>query len=281
MIRTVSLSCFAMVSLIAGLASADPDSGWAEDESAAAADEQTAEPVAAEAEEAPSPKPAPEKEKAKPATQKASDDPVRDRAPEKLEKNPTAHKHDGFYLRLSMGGGSVGARGDRYDAYQNRSDYEFQGNAFSFDAMVGGTPAPGIVVGGAYLANYAAARSKYGEDPTFGEGDAGFSYGMVGPFVDVYPNPRKGFHIGGSLGPAVSVSYDDAGEQQSIAAGFGAAAWIGYDFWVGDQWSIGGMFRVQGASVETPDSRDMREESPNHDRLGIGSASLMLTALYH
>jgi hypothetical protein len=283
MMRTVTLSCFAMVSLVASLASAQAaGGGWTDDEQSAEGeatlDGEEAEAAPAEAEAPVKAKPAAET-KAKPAaTEKSSADPKKDSPPKpEDEKNPTAHRHDGFYLRLSLGGGSVGARGERYDAQQNRSDYDFRGNGVSFDAMVGGTPAPGIAVGGAYLAN-TAARTDYEDDRTK---DAGLSYGMIGPFVDIYPNPKTGFHIGGAVGPTVAVTFDDESNERSIAAGFGGAAWIGYDFWVSDQWSLGAMFRVQGARVETPNSRELDEDSPNHDRLGLGSASLMLTALYH
>lgn len=283
MMRTVTLSCFAMVSLVASMASAQSAGGWVDEETSAEGEAtlDAEEAEAAPVEAATPTKAKPEAEtKAKPAatTEKSSADPKKDAPPNpESDKNPTARKHDGFYLRLSLGGGSVGARGERYDAQQNRSDYDFRGNGVSFDAMVGGTPAPGIVVGGAYLVN-TAARTDYEDDRTK---DAGLSYGMLGPFVDIYPNPKTGFHIGGSLGPAVAVTFDDESNERSVAAGFGAAAWIGYEFWVADQWSLGGMFRVQGARVETPNSRELDEDSPNHDRLGVGSASFMVTALYH
>jgi hypothetical protein len=281
MMRTVTVSCFAMVSLVASMASAQAAGGWTDDEASAEGeatlDAEEAEAAPAEAAPPAKAKPAAET-KAKPAASTEKADPKKDVPPQPEDgKNPTARKHDGFYLRLSLGGGSVGARGERYDAQQNRSDYDFEGNGVSFDAMVGGTPAPGIAVGGAYLAN-TAARTHYEDDRTK---DAGLSYGMIGPFVDIYPNPKTGFHIGGAVGPAVAVTFDDESNERSVAAGFGAAAWIGYDFWVSDQWSLGGMFRVQGARVETPNSRELDEDSPNHDRLGLGSASLMLTALYH
>jgi len=271
-----------MLSLVAGLASAAPGEGWGPDDSTQAEDEGTEEPeAAAEEATAPAPAKAPEAKvnKTTPTAEKAqaSVEPERDRAPQLKEKSASAHRHDGFYLRLSMGGGSLGARGDRYDPSQQRSDYDFRGNAVSFDAMAGGTPAPGIAVGGAYLAS-TAARTGYRDQQG---SDAGLGFGMLGPFIDVFPDPKAGWHLGGSLGPAVSVSFDDQSTTRSVAAGFGAAAWVGYDFWIADQWSLGATFRVQGARVETPNSRELDKDSPNHDRLDLASASLMLTALYH
>jgi hypothetical protein len=284
MIRTFGLTSFLMVSLVASLASADPEGGWIEAEASAEGEAtlETEEAAEAPAEAAPPTKAKPAEPKATPKaeTTKTSADPKKDQTPNpEKDKHPSARRHDGFYLRLSMGGGSVAAQGDRYDRYENRSDYEFEGDAFSADIMVGGTPAPGIAIGGAYLVNSAVAKNDFGDEGS--RSDAAFAYGMVGPFIDIFPNPKSGFHVGGALGPAVSVSYDDDENQQSVAAGFGGAAWIGYDFWIADQWSLGAMLRVQGARVETPRSREMEKDSPHHDRLGIGSGSLLLTALYH
>ena len=35
--------------------------------------------------------------------------------------------------------------------------------------------------------------------------------------------------------------------QVSRAAGFGLGAFLGYDWWVGDQWSLGGLIRMSAA----------------------------------
>ncbi len=289
MMRTVSLSSFVVLSLFAATASADPEIGWISDtDTVSQAEEEEEEGADPDVEEAPAEEaPQPESE-APPPTAKAparktaqtttkQAEPERDQAPQTSDKNPSAHRHDGFYLRMSVGGGSLGARGDRYDGYRTNNEYGFRGNAVAFDAMVGGTPARGLAIGGAYLADYAAS-TDYGTNES---SDSGMSLGIIGPFIDWFPNPKTGFHVGGAVGPAVSVSFDDQASTRSIAAGFGGSAWVGYDFWIADQWSLGASLRFQGARVETPNSRELDKDSPYHDRLGVGSASLMLTALYH
>jgi hypothetical protein len=182
--------------------------------------------------------------------------------------------HDGFYLRMSLGGGSVAARGYRSDSAGAEQEYSFEGNAVQGDLLIGGTPMPGLVLGGAYLGSYAARSQETERDGT----DVGMSFGVVGPFIDIYPDPRGGLHLGGMLGPAASVTYDDRYEEKTAAVGFGGGVWVGYDFWIGDQWSLGGVLRASAARVETPPNRELLEE---RDRLGIASVALLVSATYH
>jgi hypothetical protein len=278
--KQTAIPTFVLLSLFSVSAAAQSEDDWFEQAPAeTAAEEPAAEPEPEpEPERAKKPEAAPAAAKptqAAPASAK-SDDPVRDQAIEKKERNPSAHRHDGFYLRMSIGGGSLAARGDRYDSsYSNRQEYTFEGNAMSFDIMVGGTLLPGLAVGGAYQGSY-AAQANYSEQQ---DGDAGMSFGMIGPFIDIFPDPHGGFHLGGMLGPAATVAYDDRYEETAAAVGFGGSVWVGYDFWISNQWSLGAVLRASAAQVETPASREL--EQLERDRLGVGSVALMVTALYH
>jgi hypothetical protein len=283
MLRTVSIPVFTALLLQSAAAFAQPEGEgeWfgGEDTPQQASSEASTEAEApAEQEES-----KPEK-KAGAATAKSKSDtkvvvvttgtdPVEDH-PAETPSRKGVRTHDGFYLRMSLGGGSITAEGDRFDSAGVRSDYQFKGNAISADLLIGGSPLPGFVIGGAYLTNY-AARERTEESEG---GDAGMSFGMIGPFIDVYPNPHGGFHLGGMLGPAATVAYDDRYEEQTSAVGFGGALWLGYDFWIGEQWSLGGVLRASGARVETPPNRDLQ---PNEDRLGVGSLALLVSATYH
>lgn len=280
---TASIPTFAAFALTCLAAHADPSSsGWFDDESASAESAPEAEPAEAapgEAAEEPAPAAAPAPASAEsPAKATAAEDPVADRAVAPPRRSPGARRHDGFYLRLSLGGGTLGARGERYDQYGVRSDYDFRGNMLSGDVMVGGTPAAGLVLGGAYLGDYAATQRDREQSA---DGDAGMSFAIVGPFIDFFPDPTSGFHVGGMLGPAATFTHDDRYEERSAAVGFGGSVWVGYDFWISDNWSMGGMLRASGGRVETPDSRRLERELEDRDRLGVGSIALMVTALHH
>lgn len=279
-VSTLALFSAAALPATAQSAEEDEDSGWFEEAPAAEEDEATAE---SEAPAVPA-RPAPE---AKPAAAgKIEVDPARDRRPtDRPKKKKGVRLHDGLYLRGALGGGSVAARGYRTDADGNRSEYDFQGDAFATDLMLGFTPKPGIVIGGGYFANHAGrTREESGPD-----GDPAMSFGMIGPFVDYFPDPRNGFHLGGAVGPAATVSYDPGQmerhegmeEDPVVAFGFGGSLWLGYDFWIADQWSLGVNLRGTAARVKSYDYESEDRPMRAHDRLGAGSVALLVSALYH
>jgi hypothetical protein len=110
--------------------------------------------------------------------------------------------------------------------------------------------------------------------------EANVSTLLVGPFFDGYPNARRGFHLGGTVGFA-----QDRFSRRSLAGftkanGYGIAGWIGYDIWVADEWSVGGLVRLMGtrgsADAEATTYYDRGTANP-----ATQSIALMLTVLYH
>ena len=75
-------------------------------------------------------------------------------------------------------------------------------------------------------------------------GDSTIFNVMVGPMIDAYPNPMKGWRIGGSIGFA-SVGSSPTGDSLT-AFGPGFAAWLGFTPWVSDHLSIGLSARFVG-----------------------------------
>ncbi len=98
---------------------------------------------------------------------------------------------------------------------------------------------------------------------------------LIGPFVDGFPNPKRGFHVGGTLGLAgVSFSKLGAADERREANGFGGAVWIGHDFWVADEWSIGPSLRFLTTITQ--------DKTKDTDLTVTSRAlTLMVTALYH
>jgi hypothetical protein len=135
--------------------------------------------------------------------------------------------HNGFYLRGNVGLGSVGvdygaAHGASFD--------------LALDLMLGGMPSRGFALGGALLTDTMLSADLGAEI-----GDSNVTVGLLGPFVDGYPDPMDGWHLGAAAGLAGN-SVQDLGSGTFI--GFGGAAFAGYDFWVGDEWSMGALVRV-------------------------------------
>jgi hypothetical protein len=186
--------------------------------------------------------------------------------------------HDGFYLRLSVGGGTMGTSGT-FDP-DDGSSFDTRGGCVSFDIAVGGSPVPGLVIGGNYAFQEAFKPRLTLSSSSFSterDADVNTVFGLVGPFVDWFPDPRSGFHVGGTLGFAVLTIADENGNVDNGVSerGFGGALRVGYDFWVDSQWSLGvvGQFvggRVSGDSVNSVTERD-----------SVGSFAVLFTALYH
>lgn len=184
--------------------------------------------------------------------------------------DPTARYHDGFYFRGSLGGGALSAKGE---IEGTNVDYEINGGSFSLDLMFGGTPTGGLVIGGAYFFSQAQKPNvKVGSIE--GESNNNFNFGLIGPFVDWFFIPDGGFHAGLIFGGALANVTSSDGRESSTATGAGGGLFLGYDFWIADQWSLGVLARATGGSV-TNDDVDPKE------KLSVGNFALMFSALYH
>jgi hypothetical protein len=180
---------------------------------------------------------------------------------------PAAHEgayvHDGFYFRIS---GGFSAYDERL-ASNTRASGEFaarsRGIASSSDLAIGGTFAPGWVLGGGVFTvdllastlrtrrNTTGANASTAGDSTASDSalipaelDPGLrDLVLIGPFLDWYPNPRGGFHALGALGVSLLTPrvFGDSATQQSkyLAVGGGLILGTGYDVWVDEEWSIG------------------------------------------
>jgi hypothetical protein len=178
----------------------------------------------------------------------------------------TDRLHDGFFLRVSLGFASQSLA---IDDTSTRPNYTGKGNTLTVDVMLGGSPSPGINLGGALLFDsMSSTRLTSGGDAA----KTGLSLLTVGPMIDGYPSPRCGFHSGGMLGVSAAQLTNRSAFATDAVYGFGLAAWLGYDTWVADQWSVGGVLRFAGA--------EMGRTSTPHLGADARSVALLLTAVY-
>jgi hypothetical protein len=165
-----------------------------------------------------------------------------------------ARVHDGFYFRVA-GGFSV--YDERLSSAELSTGSNFDGQsvegrnrgiAHSSDLAIGGTIAPGWVVGGGiYSLDLVASTFRARGDGALAmpdELDPGLrSLSVIGPFVDWYPNVRGGFHAQATLGLATLTPrvFAHAATEKSkyIAVGGALLLGTGYEWWVADEWSIG------------------------------------------
>jgi len=179
----------------------------------------------------------------------------------------TYHFHEGFYLRASVGFGYY--YGAFNDGNRPNSDFSEHGGSMSADLLIGGSPSPGISIGGGVLTDpmFGTSYEQNGREV----GNHGGVSTIIGPFIDAFPDATKGWHLGGLIGFAgrsfQNVNATDDGKRRAM--GIGGAAWFGYDFWVAPEWAAGPQFRAMGMSTSnTRDGEDISSFASSFD-LGI------------
>jgi len=174
----------------------------------------------------------------------------------------SARNHDGFYLRLGLGIGYMAASRRYQDLRLVTKQYEtveftieLSGLAQVGAFMLGGTPAKGLVVGGGVWGTSVPSPKLSGEVPEDAEvlsvniDTDMLSISLIGPFVAWYPDPRRGLHGELGFGYSFATSGDEASAEVVSLSSWDAGGWgfvggVGYDFWVGSEWSFGVLARV-------------------------------------
>lgn len=180
---------------------------------------------------------------------------------------PAAPRHTGFYLRLGAGVGGFG------DSMQVQGSGVYSGTATggtgSLELGLDGAIKPGLIIGG-------AVYSETMVNPTISINGLNVAsdyqvgtLGLLGPFIEWYLNPNKGFHLGGALCAARITLSDDKGViQTNSILGGGAVVDIGYEWAIADAWGIGVMGRLIGAGLS---------DGQTHHDVGGGSVLASLT----
>jgi hypothetical protein len=195
--------------------------------------------------------------------------------------------HDGFYLRFGNGLAVYDERMQSKDSdvYNGEIKSRTRGIASVGEFAIGGTIKPGWVLGGGiYTADLVASTLKLEEDSSQAppaELDTELrNLVLLAPFIDVYPNPRYGFHVQGALGLAVlapRVFGSSATDRSDYAAiGGGLMIGAGYEWWVADEWSLGILGRATINVLTGKDEQDVRWV-----HIPITSPSFIVTLTYH
>jgi hypothetical protein len=186
--------------------------------------------------------------------------------PDATPAGPARRVHDGFYLRMGMETGTASVK--FIDAPDGLGEtIETSGG---LKVMLGGTPSPGMVFGGGLWAVGFDTNKWHGENRDKGSG----ILFAIGPFIDYFPDPKGGFHLGGSAGvggvqiDAKPFDNDDA----RMASGSSLGAFVGYDFWVSQSWSLGIDAHYMSVRAKHPDGNWKAKA----DSFGLG-----ITGLYY
>lgn len=198
------------------------------------------------------------------------------------------HVHDGFYLRLGIGLGGASFAGEVTSPNPALDGAGFEGRAVAIpvEVAIGGTPAPGVVVGlGSYASVWPLPHNKLKDFGQSIESDGGsITVASSGPFVDWYFRPAEGLHAQAAITFAtatVAKSTDPSARYLLPWRDFSGSGWslvtgLGWETWIGDQWSAGVLGRIQYGQVSLKSS-DGIEKIPS----AFAVIAAMATFTYH
>jgi hypothetical protein len=193
-------------------------------------------------------------------------------------------QHDGFYLRMSLGAQYAGfnrnVKADSASVAGYEADSEVNGGGATGELSIGGTPARGLVLAGSlFWGNIINPVIKSDDRPDL-ELDGLFQFSILGFTVDYYLDAESGFHLGATLGGAVAGAPLPEESLFDAIGGWGGALALstGYDWWVGNQWSLGILGRLIFAGVR---GEATKRDITASERSGYLSLGVLFTALYH
>jgi hypothetical protein len=197
--------------------------------------------------------------------------------------------HDGFYLRLA-GGFAIAIDPAEAEWPGVNVEGTLGGTGVAWDIAAGGTPTPGLVLGGGIFGAHVPSPEADDMEATVvivGDinGDVefdGMTFALLAPFIDYYPSPREGLHLTAAVGLGLLSVGDGTWEgttyepfQDHGSAGVGALVGVGYEFWLADRWSLGALARVTYAAPAGDD--DDQTDWQHHLWLPAG----LLTVTWH
>jgi hypothetical protein len=175
----------------------------------------------------------------------------------------TVRRHDGFYARFGFNAGYAWDTAERGEI-----ETTSKGAGGFLEWAVGDNVSHHVVFGFAFHTfGVFSPTTKVAGQPF--DADHTALYTILGTFIDYYPDPTAGWHAMLTLG--LSDADIQIREDESSALGIGVLLGGGYDFWIGEQWSLGVAARLGYISGASDDFGEHRVIIP----------MLAFTALYH
>jgi hypothetical protein len=170
-----------------------------------------------------------------------------------LVKDPTAERHDGFMLRLTLGfGGGTVTRNIKNDPLEvlggdGKTTVSGFGESFSLD--IGGALADNVILHGR-LSTFGLINPKVkrqGESLDANDDDGGASV-LLGPAITYYFMPIN-LYLTGAIGlGAVGATVKEEDKKAHSTAALAFDVDIGKEWWAGDQWGLGAAARLSFAT---------------------------------
>jgi len=149
--------------------------------------------------------------------------------------------HDGFYMQLNGGLGYFSTT-----AEAGGVEASYSGVTVPTSLLLGGSFMPGLTIGGGFLLDYAPSPTweQNGTELDVSAQNVSQYVLGLGLFGDYYLEPTGGLHFQGFVGWGGLETSSDAGAGGSDPTGLSAYLGGGYDVFIADEWSVGGMVRL-------------------------------------
>lgn len=164
--------------------------------------------------------------------------------------------HDGFFLRLGLGGAGLSADAD----VEGGSTIEVNGGSGLLDVAIGGIVAENLAVHGhIHGVTVTEPDVKLGGNASGKLDDTNFNASGVGAGVTYYVMPLNLYVSGSALFLQLSLTDKDGEEIARSDTGFGGVLQVGKEWWVSDDWGLGLAASVMGGSIKG-ETKNTKEE---------------------
>ena len=155
------------------------------------------------------------------------------------------HEHDGFYLHLEGGFGSMSSK-----ASQPGLDAELSGGSGEFAIAIGGAVTPNLVLAGQLWGISASSPDVKLNGTSYGSANGSLGLSGIGLEITYYFMPLNLYL---SAVPSIATLSANSGNgSASTKSGFGLKLAVGKEWWVSQDWGIG--LNLQYAHSSNQDS---------------------------
>lgn len=173
-----------------------------------------------------------------------------------------AYKHDGWFFNYDIRYGYLWNQVDAQSGPRDEGATTIRGPVLEVGISLGGTPARGLVLGGAFRVRRTTDLRYEQGGHTWEPSDnsVGLGVATLGAFARWYPMPRRGWFVSGEAALAVLSETDELGNViEPNPSGPMLSMAAGYEWWSSRQWSVGPAVTLDAAWLSV-DERGVRED---------------------
>lgn len=167
---------------------------------------------------------------------------------------PAPRTHDGFFLQMDLGGGTLSTKSTTYTAFIGASPItgklEMSGGAPEFSIALGGALTPNFVLAGQLWGITVSSPDVKFAGITGNSTDTTQTLSGVGIYLAYYVMPLN-LYVAAT--PSIgTLSLKQGGNEFSTKSGFAMKLAVGKEWWVSDNWGLG--LNVQYAFASNEDN---------------------------